>query len=44
MPISFTAYYGIQITRSGGEGALVNIRGNGNSHNLLNGEQMLSAR
>lgn len=34
---------GIQITRSGGEGALVNIRGNGNVTTTLNGEQMLSA-
>lgn len=34
---------GIQITRSGGEGALVNIRGNGNVMTTLNGEQMLSA-
>jgi TonB-dependent receptor len=34
---------GIQITRSGGEGALVNIRGNGNVSTTLNGEQMLSA-
>lgn len=34
---------GIQITRSGGEGALVNIRGNGNIATTLNGEQMLSA-
>lgn len=34
---------GIQITRSGGEGAVVNIRGNGNVTTTLNGEQMLSA-
>lgn len=34
---------GIQITRSGGEGATVNIRGNGNVTTTLNGEQMLSA-
>lgn len=34
---------GVQITRSGGEGAVVNIRGNGNVTTTLNGEQMLSA-
>lgn len=34
---------GVQITRSGGEGALVNIRGNGNVATTLNGEQMLPA-
>jgi len=34
---------GIQITRSGGEGAIVNIRGNGNVSTTLNGEQMLAA-
>lgn len=34
---------GIQITRSGGEGASVNIRGNGNVTTTLNGEQMISA-
>lgn len=34
---------GIQITRSGGEGTKVNIRGNGNVTTTLNGEQMLSA-
>ncbi|MDO3384438.1 TonB-dependent receptor [Gilvimarinus sp. SDUM040013] len=34
---------GIQITRSGGEGATVNIRGNGNVTTTLNGEQMLAA-
>lgn len=34
---------GIQITRSGGEGAGVNIRGNSNVTTTLNGEQMLSA-
>lgn len=34
---------GIQITRSGGEGAKVNIRGNGNVATTLNGEQMITA-
>ncbi|RYE22577.1 MAG: TonB-dependent receptor [Sphingobacteriales bacterium] len=34
---------GIQITRSGGEGVGINIRGNGNVTSTLNGEQMLSA-
>ncbi|HET9053194.1 MAG TPA: TonB-dependent receptor plug domain-containing protein, partial [Cyclobacteriaceae bacterium] len=34
---------GIQITRSGGEGTIVNIRGNGNVTTTLNGEQMLPA-
>ena len=34
---------GVQITRSGGEGTEVNIRGNGNITTLLNGEQMLPA-
>src|SRR6218665_2719134 len=34
---------GIQITRSGGEGTGVNIRGNSNVTTTLNGEQMLSA-
>ena len=34
---------GIQITRSGGEGAKVNIRGNSDVTTTLNGEQMLSA-
>jgi len=34
---------GIQITRSGGEGEKVNIRGNGNVTTTLNGEQMLAA-
>jgi len=34
---------GVQITRSGGEGAKVNIRGNGNVATTLNGEQMLAA-
>ncbi len=34
---------GIQITRSGGEGAVVNIRGNGNIGTTLNGEQMIAA-
>lgn len=34
---------GVQITRSGGEGTQVNIRGNGNITTLLNGEQMLPA-
>jgi iron complex outermembrane recepter protein len=34
---------GVQITRSGGEGAGVNIRGNSNVTTTLNGEQLLSA-
>lgn len=34
---------GVQITRSGGEGTGVNIRGNSNVNTTLNGEQMLSA-
>mgnify|MGYP003575364531 CR=1 FL=1 len=34
---------GVQITRSGGEGTGVNIRGNSNVTTTLNGEQMLSA-
>ena len=34
---------GVQITRSGGEGTGVNIRGNSNVSTTLNGEQMLSA-
>lgn len=34
---------GIQITRSGGEGTGVNIRGNSNVTTTLNGEQMLAA-
>lgn len=34
---------GVQIVRSGGEGAVVNIRGNGNVATTLNGEQMLAA-
>lgn len=34
---------GIQITRSAGEGATVNIRGQSNIATTLNGEQMLSA-
>lgn len=34
---------GIQITRSGGEGTGVNIRGNNNVTTTLNGEQMLAA-
>ena len=34
---------GVQIERSGGEGASVNIRGNENVATTLNGEQMLSA-
>lgn len=34
---------GVQITRTGGEGTRLNIRGNGNVTTTLNGEQMLSA-
>lgn len=34
---------GIQITRTGGEGTSVNIRGNSNVTTTLNGEQMLAA-
>ena len=34
---------GIQITRTGGEGTGVNIRGNSNVTTTLNGEQMLAA-
>ncbi len=34
---------GVQITRTGGEGTTLNIRGNGNVTTSLNGEQMLSA-
>ena len=34
---------GVQITRSGGEGTGVNIRGNSNVATTLNGEQMLAA-
>ena len=34
---------GVQITRSAGEGAGVNIRGNGNVAVTLNGEEMISA-
>ncbi|WP_028886300.1 TonB-dependent receptor [Teredinibacter turnerae] len=34
---------GIQVVRSGGEGARVNVRGNGNVMTTLNGEQMISA-